>query len=636
VRIKRRPLKPPNRRRATFNHYLLITLILGLGALLRSYRIDVSPLRGDEAFAVRYWAALFPAVMALARLEPHPLGIFFAFGAWKALVGASELAMRWLPMLVNLLGISAMYGLGHRLFGRLRSAADGRAGGYLAALLWAVNPFLIWHAQDVRDYALWSALSAVALLALLRAAQHNTGRAWLTYAAFALIAVYGFFLEPFFVLIGALALALWYPRRALRFVLLWVVAGALLIPWAWQVLALAGSGYRGSAGGVVIPTLWEQFVPIFTFGEAAPDLYTLWPAIIAIIACGVTGLFWRRQWRLGLFLTAYLLIPTALLIAISTRMNVYLPRYLIAIEPALILSTVACALIVTRFLRRWLPPLRLPLMLAGAATYLILGAVLPLGALWHSGYHKASDWRALRDYLVNHTQPSDTILFTALDPTTGALDPAFAYYFSGPNPIVTLPGPSQTVEQGVATLAAIGRPIWFIPTGQYAGGVDAALRRHLQLISDRGVGADWIVREFRGRTVDPGEIHNRVNAAAGPGGGGAQLVGYSLDQTADQLTVILYWGAVGVPRQTVTVQLIGPPDGTHPSPLWSQDDHPAAGLRDVYTLRLEGLPAGTYALQVGLYDPAAPNARLTWTNDGQPVGDALPLGTIHHLLNPAR
>ena len=62
--------------------------------------------------------------------------------------------MRMLPALINLLGVPTMYALGRRLF-----SAD--LVGLIAASLWAVNPNLIWHSQDVRNYAIWAALSGV-------------------------------------------------------------------------------------------------------------------------------------------------------------------------------------------------------------------------------------------------------------------------------------------------------------------------------------------------------------------------------------------------------------------------------------------------------------------------------------------
>ena len=158
---------------------ILVTLVL-LACGLRVYHLGLFPFRGDEAFAVRYWAApptdILNPLNGLAWQEPHPFGTFFGFWAWKSLVGSSEFAMRVLPALVNLLGVPAMFALGRRLLHDERAALFG-------AFLWAVNPNQLWHAQDVRNYALWAGLSAVTVWLLLRASDSGRRRDWVLYVA---------------------------------------------------------------------------------------------------------------------------------------------------------------------------------------------------------------------------------------------------------------------------------------------------------------------------------------------------------------------------------------------------------------------------------------------------------------------
>ena len=53
----------------------IMVALLGVAFALRLYRLDAVPLRGDEAFAVRYWAAPPLTVLRdLADWEPHPFG----------------------------------------------------------------------------------------------------------------------------------------------------------------------------------------------------------------------------------------------------------------------------------------------------------------------------------------------------------------------------------------------------------------------------------------------------------------------------------------------------------------------------------------------------------------------------------
>ena len=90
------------------------------------------------------------------------------------------------------------------------------------------------------------------------------------------------------------------------------------------------------------------------------------------------------------------------------------------------------------------------------------------------------------------------------------------------------------------------------------------------------------------------------------------------------MTVWLYWKPLkttDLPLK-VFVHLLGAANPATGSPLWTQDDRfPQNGristqnwssdeiYRDVYTLPMSDVTAGTYILEVGLYDPVT-NIRL--------------------------
>ncbi|MEZ4667688.1 MAG: glycosyltransferase family 39 protein [Anaerolineae bacterium] len=119
----------------------LVAIIL-VGYFLRIYHLGVVPLRGDEAFSIQYWAGipLSKSLSTIAAIEPHPFLAYVAFRAWGLLVGDSEFGMRYLPAIANTIGIASLYALGKRLGGwRL---------GLVAALLFMLHPYEIWHAQD--------------------------------------------------------------------------------------------------------------------------------------------------------------------------------------------------------------------------------------------------------------------------------------------------------------------------------------------------------------------------------------------------------------------------------------------------------------------------------------------------------
>src|SRR5690606_3592397 len=131
-------------------HRQALLFLCGLilfGFALRIYRIDAVSFRGDEAFTVLHWVSrplLETLRSEIPLADPQPPLAFALFRGWSLLFGTGEFVMRMLPALLNTLGIAVMYVMGLRL--------GGRVMGVLAALLWAMHPFLVWHAQDTKAY----------------------------------------------------------------------------------------------------------------------------------------------------------------------------------------------------------------------------------------------------------------------------------------------------------------------------------------------------------------------------------------------------------------------------------------------------------------------------------------------------
>ncbi len=505
--------------------------------------------------------------------------------------------MRMLPALLNLLGVAAMFTLSRRLFRDVRV-------GYLAALLWAVNPFLIWHSQDLRDYAMWAAFSALALWALLRAAQRNRRVDWLIYAALAALALNSFFFEILFTVAGGVYILLLKSRVLRNYAAALALLTVLLIPWLWQGVQLAGSGYGGTVDRLNLPELLTAFPVAFILGE--PLALPAWVGIAIALIIGA-ALFWmvrHGEREAARTLTLLIGVPLALFVIACTRMNIFAPRYLLALE-SLLLLPIAYSLVQ---LWSWRPsaPVIHSIVRVALAVGLLLALVVPLRKLWYSEYSKAQDWRALHTYITARYKPGDTLVFNTSNPRAASLDPAFAYYFPEPLNTLVVPKAVSSPRAWLTFLATRPGSVWFMPGGPYAADTDRILRNTMQPITDRSVGANWQVREFRPNPPWQSEPAQALSTQAGD----AKLRGYSLDQTAQELTVLLYWERV--PVQTVFVQVIGPINPATGTPLWAQDDYPADGPRDVHTIKLRDVPPGSYALQIGLYPPNAPAQRILW------------------------
>jgi hypothetical protein len=204
---------------------------------LRLYRLDAVPLRGDEAFSVRFWAVP-PSEFLRDPLdrEPHPLGTFLGFWAWKNAAGDSAFAMRYLPLLGIWIGAAAA-ALARRFFGMIGRRFWRRSCG--------PSPISIWHAQDAQLRTVGRTQPA-GDVAFLRAADLNRPRDWRLCVLAETLALYTFFRRLFLAAQGRLLM-----MRRTRFVwrravLAWAAIGVLLILVHTTVAAVWAITWAGS------------------------------------------------------------------------------------------------------------------------------------------------------------------------------------------------------------------------------------------------------------------------------------------------------------------------------------------------------------------------------------------------------
>lgn len=603
-----------------------LVVVLALAFALRVYDLDGVPLRGDEAFAVRYWASAPLDILESdwAPQEPHPFGTFLAFWGWKNAASDAEFTMRYLPLLGNMIGVAAMAAITRRMFGNDRAVL-------LAALLWAVNPFQIWHAQDVRNYAIWAGLSPLAMWLFLRAAASGKSRDWGLYVVAETLAMYSFFLESFFIVVQAIYLLVWHrTRRDLRRAFAaWAVLGVLLVPWFGQLWWLSDSGYAGAVREANLGELITWFVPVLLIGDepAAPWqwlLPLLWTGMLAVL------LVWRarrgevtqRVW----WLVAWIAVPVGLLLVAATNMSVFHPRYLIPVTPALILLMVAAVVPRTGEQRAWgVYVLR---------TGVLLVPLLGIGTLVQYYRHvnaKSPDWPALATYLETRTTARDRIVQVSADP-------AFNYYFRGAASEMSL-FPNVPVSAQLRADLNFYEAFWLVGRWPEA---ELFLDEQLQRVSMQSL-SSFTVFQYRPRAVADSEIAREV--AVDFGAGHVHLRGVTIqgpDSATSAITVFLYWDlaaeAGDLDTVKASVQLLGPPHPPGGTPLWDQgQDHAPQSGRDVFNLRVEPsapLVPGTYTLEVVVYPADDPSQPLPVTvSDGTELGQAFVLATFDWPLS---
>jgi mannosyltransferase len=164
----------------------LLAGIVAIGAAIRFSTLDQQSFWLDEATT---WGivshGLGHVLSTVPKTESTPPLYYVLVWLWTQLFGTGEVGLRSFSALCGTLTIPVMWAVGRRL-------ASERIG-LVAALVTAVNPLLFWYSQEARTYALLVLLSALSLLAFLRALEEpSRGRlvAWGAIGALTVLAHY--------------------------------------------------------------------------------------------------------------------------------------------------------------------------------------------------------------------------------------------------------------------------------------------------------------------------------------------------------------------------------------------------------------------------------------------------------------
>jgi len=164
--------------RSSHQEYIILALILVLGAVLRILNLNVG-FFGDELHTIRV-ALCYP----LSYIISNNWGSFF----YQVLVhfllplGTHELVARIPAVIFGVLGSYALYLLTCRLFGRKEALF---AAAYLAVL-----PFHIYWSQTARGYSAFLLFSLLALFFLIKSITDNRLSTWAGYIVFSVLAGY--------------------------------------------------------------------------------------------------------------------------------------------------------------------------------------------------------------------------------------------------------------------------------------------------------------------------------------------------------------------------------------------------------------------------------------------------------------
>jgi mannosyltransferase len=666
----------------------LLLLITVLALVLRLYRLDSQSLWYDEAFSA-YLAHMDPAeITARTAADIQPPLYYYLLHVWIGLLGDGEIVLRGLSALWGVLSVPLVYGLAWQLF-------HSRTAGLLAALLLAISPLHVWYGQEARMYTLLTflcLLSSCFLLWIVRRSVHpleslgEEGKAggrgnlllWLAFTLTNAAALYTHYFALFVLSFQAIYLVLvWWGKgfRPARLIMGCLASGLILLvaylPWLPHLFTRYGTDVSYWPGQLKLPEVLLDIAVFFVGGESVSEPVGLLLAVgygLVLILCLLAVLFrasHRREQAGGrvtpgmmrdtshvlpasyypvLFLLLYLLLPPALILALSYNSPKFNARYVMVSHPSLLLLLGGGLAVLWQRRSSYLGNLlRWPLAVLSFAFLLGVSAYADHSAYSDPLFARA-DFRGVARYVREQMGPDETVILCS-----GHMFPAFDFYAPDIDRYLLPDSPTldttRTLDYSIA--AELNR--WLADQG----GVWLVLWQH-EVVDPVGYLSTMLAKAGEELPVERGFSriglrHYRLSAAASfsdepliahPSGlnfgNRLHLLGYT--QTGER-EVTLFWRApqpldedyqVSVILRDTAGQSWGQWDGRPTAYLFPTDRWPVAQIvPGRYDLRLvPGAPPGDYGLEVGVYTEDDPIGLDILDLAGAPQGKRAVLGAV--------
>jgi mannosyltransferase len=405
---------------------VLLPCIFLLALTVRLTNLTYHSLWFDEVMST-FWASkpvevIWGIGLSLTQ-DKHPPMYYLLLRGWTLLFGRDDFAVRSLGALIGALAVLPAYGIGRRL--------GGRRAAMLAALLLALNPFLVWYSQEARMFMPATTFVLVGLYGVLGlAGAHRRLAPFLVVLGFA-AALYCYLYSAFILPVaGVWLLLLWWVDRERRRVPpeFWVgvaalaVVGVLFLPLAraaWSVSSAEAAPGQAFAG--LLPSL-RELLKVYAVGW--PHWGSDWMSAVAVGAAALTLVGCiapsgegRNRFG-GAFLAGWLLVVIVIggfLLSHDRRVFAE-TRYQIALVPALCLAWGRAL--------SWLWAWRRSAGLIGAGLVLTV-TVAALPADWTPA-NRRENWREAAAFVAANAGPNDAILIQA-----DYVRIAFQRYFPG-------------------------------------------------------------------------------------------------------------------------------------------------------------------------------------------------------------
>jgi 4-amino-4-deoxy-L-arabinose transferase-like glycosyltransferase len=449
----------------------------------------------DEVDTIRFASRPLPELVATFAKpgENGPL-FFLLMHPWLSALGQSEFVLRLPAAFFGVLAVPLTFLLAGTLL-RLWQPSLPRSAQLdmlqnvplLAALLVAINPYLVWYSQEGKMYAQLVTLVLITHLAFLAALQNGLdGKRtsmsarwwdgwwrWLVYLVLVSISVLTHTLAILIPPVHFVWLLILWPRYRRRWPAFWLTILLPIVPYFlvfgwWQARLFLSAGFETGHTFFPLTDMTSILLAGFGRGMAMSTPPWLWFPLIFLLLTGAliggTGLGkWRDREtsadnqryhyprRLSAMIVTWLVLPPLLLFLISLQKPLFTDRYLIWIGPAFALLVAIGIVVLSRL---WRP-------LGWIALTFLVGLGLMAG--WRQTHVPVkSDFRRAAEFVESRRLVGDLVLFQI---PYGRY--TYEYYAGTTSPVADGPytnngNPYEQVDAEMMQAIGSATTVWFV------------------------------------------------------------------------------------------------------------------------------------------------------------------------------
>jgi len=306
-------------------------IVLLLSVLVRFITLTKSSIWHDEGFSVMLSGRGWLDIWAGSARDVHPPLYYELLHGWTSIFGKSVSSIRSMSMVAGVVIVA----LGYKV---VFVISKKRNVALLAAIILALNPFLIRYSQEARMYGVLGVFLLLAIVGLIKIVQNN--RNWLGYVLYVFGVSAGLYTHYFTALavisFWVYLLFIFFYKSKNRLIIDWrwwlanALALTIFLPWIpnmfKQLTRAQGLGWLSKTS---IKTFNDTIWQFFTFTDARQIwqvIYWLIPIILLVLILYVC-IKDKTKEKLSILVVLFAVLPIALAIIASLVKPVFHERY---------------------------------------------------------------------------------------------------------------------------------------------------------------------------------------------------------------------------------------------------------------------------------------------------------------------